>query len=64
MNTVAKPPKPKLVWWNVSLMRAKAERIGMVQAPAGDRKAAMTAAVKAFKTLTEAQKKKLLVQQA
>ena len=45
-------------------MRAKAERIGMVQAPAGDRKAAMTAAVKAFKTLTETQKKKLLVQQA
>ena len=61
---MAKRTKPKLVWWNVSLMRAKAERLGMVQAPVGDAKAAMEAAKKAFATLTEAQKKKLLVQQA
>jgi hypothetical protein len=43
-------------------MRAKAERLGMVQAPEGDAAAAMAAAIKAYNYLIEAQKKRLLVQ--
>jgi hypothetical protein len=60
-----KPPKPKLVWWNVSLIGGKrATPLGSVQAPEGDAEAAMKAAIEDNPHLSPADRKRLAVRQA
>lgn len=58
---MAKAKKVRLIWWQVALLRKKAERLGLVQAPAGDDAAALATAIKTYAYLTAAEKKRLAV---